>query len=163
MKKMMEAVIPIRKTFVKMKFLMAVRLRDLWCLDVEVDVRSDWQLVEKAIGGSDWISVVTRFGVPATIITENETQLINDPFKSWAEGLGKKLVSTPIEQRLRLATEKRYSVWHMVGEFVLQKNELSKVENTGKLGPKWEGPYEVVETYGTGAYKLRSMDGAEVP
>ncbi|GJZ64875.1 reverse transcriptase domain-containing protein [Tanacetum coccineum] len=50
-----------------------------------------------------------------------------------------------------------------VGEFVLQKNELSKVENTGKLGPKWEGPYEVVETYGTGAYKLRSMDGAEVP
>ncbi|GJT43185.1 hypothetical protein Tco_0951900 [Tanacetum coccineum] len=59
MKKMMEAVITIRKRFVKMKFLMAVRLRDLWCLDVEVDVRSDQQLVEKSIGGSDWISVVT--------------------------------------------------------------------------------------------------------
>nr|GEU56884.1 hypothetical protein [Tanacetum cinerariifolium] len=50
-----------------------------------------------------------------------------------------------------------------VGEFVLRKNKLSKVENTCKLGPKWEGPYEVVETYGTGAYKLRSMDGAEIP
>ncbi|GJV80404.1 reverse transcriptase domain-containing protein [Tanacetum coccineum] len=50
-----------------------------------------------------------------------------------------------------------------VGEFVLRKNELSKAENTGKLGPKWEGPYEVVETYGTGAYKLRSMEGAEIP
>ncbi|GKC81679.1 reverse transcriptase domain-containing protein [Tanacetum coccineum] len=37
-----------------------------------------------------------KFGVPATIITDNETQLINDPFKSWAEGLGKKLVSTSV-------------------------------------------------------------------
>ncbi|GKC16071.1 reverse transcriptase domain-containing protein [Tanacetum coccineum] len=50
-----------------------------------------------------------------------------------------------------------------VGEFVLRKNELSKAEITRKLGPKWEGPYEVVETYGTGAYKLWSMEGAEIP
>ncbi|GKD04082.1 hypothetical protein Tco_1179056 [Tanacetum coccineum] len=41
-----------------------------------------------------------------------------------------------------------------VGEFVIRKNKLSKVENTGKLEPKWEGPYEVVETYGIDAYKL---------
>ncbi|GJZ45465.1 protein kinase-like domain, concanavalin A-like lectin/glucanase domain protein [Tanacetum coccineum] len=34
------------------------------------------------------------FGVPATIITDNGTHLINDPFKSWAEGLRIKLVST---------------------------------------------------------------------
>ncbi|GJT40752.1 reverse transcriptase domain-containing protein [Tanacetum coccineum] len=34
------------------------------------------------------------FGVPATIITDNGTQLIIDPFKSFAEGLGIKLVST---------------------------------------------------------------------
>ncbi|GJR86177.1 reverse transcriptase domain-containing protein [Tanacetum coccineum] len=50
-----------------------------------------------------------------------------------------------------------------VGESVLRKNELLKVENTGKLGPKWEGPYEVVKTYGTGAYKLWSMEGAKIP
>ncbi|GJU81209.1 reverse transcriptase domain-containing protein [Tanacetum coccineum] len=36
------------------------------------------------------------FGVPTTIITDNGTQLINDPFKSWAEGLGIKLVSTSV-------------------------------------------------------------------
>ncbi|GJT09253.1 reverse transcriptase domain-containing protein [Tanacetum coccineum] len=36
------------------------------------------------------------FGTPATIITENGTQLINDPFKSWAEGLGIKLISTSV-------------------------------------------------------------------
>nr|GEU81005.1 hypothetical protein [Tanacetum cinerariifolium] len=34
------------------------------------------------------------FGIPATIITDNRTQLMNEPFKSWAEGLGIKLVST---------------------------------------------------------------------
>ncbi|GKE86645.1 reverse transcriptase domain-containing protein, partial [Tanacetum coccineum] len=36
------------------------------------------------------------FGVPAIIITDNGTQLINDPFKSWAEGLGIKLDSTSV-------------------------------------------------------------------
>ncbi|GJQ97444.1 reverse transcriptase domain-containing protein [Tanacetum coccineum] len=184
-----------------------------------------------------------KFGIPATIIIDNETQLINDLFKSWAEGLGIKLVSTSIyhpqangaveranrstmqgiktrlhqeggawveelpnvhtykknnsgawpneeneealmmnlnlleerreivatkEARRKQHVEKYYNqrVHHKqfkVGEFVLRKNELSKVKSTGKLGPKWEGPYEVIETYGTGAYKLRSMDGAEIP
>nr|GEX08288.1 reverse transcriptase domain-containing protein [Tanacetum cinerariifolium] len=41
-----------------------------------------------------------------------------------------------------------------MGEFVLQKHKLLKIENTCKLGPKKEGPYKVTETYGTGAYKL---------
>ncbi|GJR03619.1 reverse transcriptase domain-containing protein [Tanacetum coccineum] len=36
------------------------------------------------------------FGIPATIITDNRTQLINDSFKSWAEGLGIQLVSTSV-------------------------------------------------------------------
>ncbi|GKA89949.1 reverse transcriptase domain-containing protein [Tanacetum coccineum] len=34
------------------------------------------------------------FKIPANIITDNETQLINDPFKSWAKGLGIQLIST---------------------------------------------------------------------
>nr|GEX16843.1 hypothetical protein [Tanacetum cinerariifolium] len=67
------------------------------------------------------------------------------------------------EARRKQQVEKYYNqrVHHKqfkVGEFVLQKNKLSKEENTGKHGPKWEGPYEVVKTYGTGAYKLRSME-----
>ncbi|GJU96459.1 reverse transcriptase domain-containing protein [Tanacetum coccineum] len=50
-----------------------------------------------------------------------------------------------------------------VGEHVYRKNEASRVENLGKLGPKWEGPYLVVEAYQNGSYKLRTMDDREVP
>ncbi|GKD63994.1 hypothetical protein Tco_1306102 [Tanacetum coccineum] len=50
-----------------------------------------------------------------------------------------------------------------VGEYVYRKNEASRVENLRKLGPKWEGPYLVVEAYQNGSYKLRIMDDREVP
>nr|GEV59972.1 reverse transcriptase domain-containing protein [Tanacetum cinerariifolium] len=33
----------------------------------------------------------------------------------------------------------------------------------GKLRPKWEGPYEVTEAMGNGAYKLRSTNGTVLP
>ncbi|GKD82957.1 hypothetical protein Tco_1349796 [Tanacetum coccineum] len=48
-------------------------------------------------------------------------------------------------------------------DFVYCSNEASHVMDEGKLGPKWEGPYEVMEALGDGAYKLRSMDGAVLP
>ncbi|GJR64295.1 reverse transcriptase domain-containing protein [Tanacetum coccineum] len=45
------------------------------------------------------------------------------------------------------------------GDFVYRANDASHAEDTGKLGPKWEGPYEVTEALGKGAYKLRDMEG----
>ncbi|GKE09500.1 reverse transcriptase domain-containing protein [Tanacetum coccineum] len=41
-------------------------------------------------------------------------------------------------------------------DFVYRRNEASHAKEGGKLGPKWEGPYEVVEALGKGAYKLRN-------
>nr|GFA41691.1 hypothetical protein [Tanacetum cinerariifolium] len=41
-------------------------------------------------------NIICRFRVPATIIKNNRTQLINDPFKSWAEGLKIKLISISV-------------------------------------------------------------------
>nr|GEW88087.1 reverse transcriptase domain-containing protein [Tanacetum cinerariifolium] len=49
------------------------------------------------------------------------------------------------------------------GDFVYRSNEESHVMDEGKLGPKWEGPYEVIEELRDGAYRLRSMDGAVLP
>nr|GEV83552.1 reverse transcriptase domain-containing protein [Tanacetum cinerariifolium] len=48
-----------------------------------------------------------------------------------------------------------------VGEYVYWKNEASRVENLGKLGPKWEGPYLIVGAYQNGSCKLRTIDDRE--
>ncbi|GJU79423.1 reverse transcriptase domain-containing protein [Tanacetum coccineum] len=49
------------------------------------------------------------------------------------------------------------------GDLVYRNNDASRAEDTGKLGPKWEGPYEVTEALGKGAYKLRDRDGKKLP
>ncbi|GJT20114.1 hypothetical protein Tco_0878820 [Tanacetum coccineum] len=49
------------------------------------------------------------------------------------------------------------------GDFVYHSNDASHAAAGGKLGPKWEGPYEVTEALGDGAYKLRTMDGTDLP
>ncbi|GJR41633.1 reverse transcriptase domain-containing protein [Tanacetum coccineum] len=49
------------------------------------------------------------------------------------------------------------------GDFVYRSNDASHAAAGGKLGPKWEGPYEVTEALGDGAYKLRTMAGADLP
>nr|GEU43466.1 reverse transcriptase domain-containing protein [Tanacetum cinerariifolium] len=49
------------------------------------------------------------------------------------------------------------------GDFVYRSNDASYAVAGGKLGPKWEGPYEVTEALGNGAYKLRSTDGTILP
>ncbi|GJW98226.1 reverse transcriptase domain-containing protein [Tanacetum coccineum] len=48
------------------------------------------------------------------------------------------------------------------GDFVYRSNEARHAKESGKLGPKWEGPYEVVEALRKGAYKLRNRSG-DVP
>ncbi|GKA90500.1 hypothetical protein Tco_0812370 [Tanacetum coccineum] len=45
------------------------------------------------------------------------------------------------------------------GDLVYQINDASHAEDRGKLGPKWEGPYEVTKALGKGAYKLRDPNG----
>nr|GEW52410.1 reverse transcriptase domain-containing protein [Tanacetum cinerariifolium] len=49
------------------------------------------------------------------------------------------------------------------GDFVYRSNDASHAVAGGKLGPKWEGPYEVTKALGNGAYKLRSTEGTVLP
>nr|GEV92572.1 reverse transcriptase domain-containing protein [Tanacetum cinerariifolium] len=49
------------------------------------------------------------------------------------------------------------------GDFVYRINDASHAVDGGKLGPKWEGPYEVTGALGYGAYKLWSMDEIVLP
>ncbi|GKF09863.1 reverse transcriptase domain-containing protein, partial [Tanacetum coccineum] len=49
------------------------------------------------------------------------------------------------------------------GDLVYRNNDASHAEHGGKLGPKWEGPYEATEALGKWAYKLRGRDGKQLP
>ncbi|GKA70160.1 reverse transcriptase domain-containing protein [Tanacetum coccineum] len=49
------------------------------------------------------------------------------------------------------------------GEYVYRRNEASRAENQGKLGPTWEGPYQILEAFKKGSYKLATMGGDEIP
>ncbi|GJY66953.1 hypothetical protein Tco_0469191 [Tanacetum coccineum] len=49
------------------------------------------------------------------------------------------------------------------GDLVYRNNETSSAEDTGKLSPKWEGPYKVTEALRNGAYKLRDHDEKQLP
>nr|GEU91896.1 protein NYNRIN-like [Tanacetum cinerariifolium] len=64
-------------------------------LIVAIDYFTKWleaklvtSITKKQVKNSTFDNIICRFGIPATIITDNRTQLINDPFKFWAEGLG---------------------------------------------------------------------------
>nr|GEW75450.1 reverse transcriptase domain-containing protein [Tanacetum cinerariifolium] len=72
------------------------------------------------------------------------------------------------EAKAKLKMTKYYnarvrSVTFKPGDFVYRSNDASHAVAGGKLRPKWEGPYEVTEALGDGAYKLRSRDGTILP
>ncbi|GJU13184.1 reverse transcriptase domain-containing protein [Tanacetum coccineum] len=48
-------------------------------------------------------------------------------------------------------------------DMVYRSNEASHARDECKLGPKWEGPYEVKESLRKGAYKLKNRKGNEMP
>ncbi|XP_071727854.1 uncharacterized protein [Rutidosis leptorrhynchoides] len=50
-----------------------------------------------------------------------------------------------------------------VGEWVLRNNEASRAEKQGKLGPNWEGPYQIVGINAAGSYKLQDIEGRNIP
>ncbi|XP_071903303.1 uncharacterized protein [Coffea arabica] len=49
------------------------------------------------------------------------------------------------------------------GDLVLRKNSVSRAEPQGKLTPKWEGSYRIVESNQNGYCKLAYRDGSRVP
>ncbi|GKA71206.1 reverse transcriptase domain-containing protein [Tanacetum coccineum] len=72
------------------------------------------------------------------------------------------------EEKSKAKMEKYYnakvrSTTFKPGDFVYRSNEASHNKEGRKLGPKWEGPYEVVEALGKGAYKIRNDSGDILP
>ncbi|GJZ00889.1 reverse transcriptase domain-containing protein [Tanacetum coccineum] len=100
-----------------------------------------------------------------------------DYFTKWIEAKAVATITGKSGEEIRvgqhcmpLRSPKRNSLGQWVrgvtfrpGDFVYHSNDASHVVAGGKLGPKWEGPYEVTEALGDGAYRLRSIDGAVLP
>ncbi|GJZ87729.1 hypothetical protein Tco_0659339 [Tanacetum coccineum] len=59
--------------------------------------------------------------------------------------------------------DKGHNTAFKLGDFVYRNINENHVEDMGKLGLKWEGPYEVVEALGNGSYKLRNRIGDIFP
>ncbi|GJU08380.1 reverse transcriptase domain-containing protein [Tanacetum coccineum] len=200
----MDIVGPILEALGKIKYLiLTVDYFTKW-----LEAKPVTSITGKQVKNFTFDNIVCMFGVPATIITYNETQLINDPIQILGRGarnknclhipisssskrgggtsqpkhnardqneIASRRSSIVIPAKIGIPTRRIIQRLEEENEEALQlnlnlleerreiTNELSKVENTGKLGPKWEGPYEIIKIYGTGAYKLRSMEGAEIP
>ncbi|GJZ95954.1 hypothetical protein Tco_0668288 [Tanacetum coccineum] len=80
----------------------------------------------------------------------------------------KKGASTIQEAKSKKKMEKYYNsrvrgTSFKPGDMVYRSNEASHAKDEGKLGPKLEGPYEVKESLGKGAYKLKDCKGNEMP
>ena len=63
------------------------------------------------------------------------------------------------KQKERYDRKIGYETKLKIGDKVLLKDAAKEKQWSGKLAPKWKGPYYIHEEIGKGAYKLRTLDG----
>ncbi|GJR69071.1 reverse transcriptase domain-containing protein [Tanacetum coccineum] len=97
--------------------------------------------------GTDAV-IPTEIGMPTLRTTEVDLGQNNEALEINLDLLEERIGETAIREAKR--------------DFVYSNNDASRAEDTGKLGPKWEGPYEVTKALGKGAYKLRDHDGKQL-
>nr|GEW21688.1 hypothetical protein [Tanacetum cinerariifolium] len=73
------------------------------------------------------------------------------------------VVNNDEELRLNLDLLEEHRELAVIRDFVYRSNNASHAVVGRKLGPKWEGPYEVTEALGNRAYKLWSTEGTVLP
>ncbi|GJY24122.1 reverse transcriptase domain-containing protein [Tanacetum coccineum] len=103
-----------------------------------------------------------RNTVVDTVHNDEELQLNLDLLEERRERVAIREATTKLNMKKYYNTKVR-GVTFRPGDFVYRSNDASYAIDGGKLGPKWEGPYEVMESLGDGAYKLRSTDGRALP
>ncbi|XP_071718879.1 uncharacterized protein [Rutidosis leptorrhynchoides] len=71
------------------------------------------------------------------------------------EAINKQKIVRYYHKRVRL-------IMYAVGDLVWHDNQESRIQDTGKLGPNWEGPYKVIGISKTGTHKLAELNGKEI-
>ncbi|XP_072081081.1 uncharacterized protein [Arachis hypogaea] len=139
-----------------------------------------------------WKQVVTRFGIPEAVISDNGTQFtdkkvdavipveIGEPSPRLLLGGSSEVVEkdladetrqmahlaeAAIKQRVALRYNGKVLKRNLgEGDLVLRRNDIGPpTPEEGKLATNWEGPYRVKEVLGKGSYKLERLNGNEVP
>nr|GEV87069.1 hypothetical protein [Tanacetum cinerariifolium] len=115
-------------------------------------------------GNKNWVEELPHIGMPTyrttvvDVVNNDELRLNLDLLEERRE------LAAMSEARFKSKMMKYYNsrvrgVAFKPGDFVYSSNDASHAVAGGKLGPKWEDPYEVTDALRNGAYKLRSMDG----
>ncbi|GJS38206.1 reverse transcriptase domain-containing protein [Tanacetum coccineum] len=113
--------------------------------------------------------IPVEIGMPTLRTAEIDMIKNNEALGINLDLLEEKREQTAIQEARSKANMEKYynarvrSTSFRPGDLVYRNNEASHAEDGGKLGPKWEGPYEVTETLGKGAYKLRDRNGNTLP
>ena len=67
------------------------------------------------------------------------------------------------QQAAKYYNKNVYTRTFQTGEWILRKVfQNTKEAGVEKLGPNWEGPYEITHIVGNDAYKLQSPDGTRI-
>ncbi|KAI3694625.1 hypothetical protein L1987_77593 [Smallanthus sonchifolius] len=106
-----------------------------------------------------WDYIICRFGLPLYLVSDNGTQF--ESLAGWEQAL---IQEAKYKQVLAKYYNKNVALHQFrPGEYVFRNNEASRAEPGGKLGPNWEGPYQIKESLGKGAHSLTRLDGTNVP
>ncbi|GJS37028.1 reverse transcriptase domain-containing protein [Tanacetum coccineum] len=113
--------------------------------------------------------IPAEIGIPTLRTAEVDLVQNNEALEINLDLLEERKEKAAIREAKSKAKMERYynskvrSISFKPGDLVYHNNDASRVEDTWKLGPKWEGPYEVTKAFGKGAYKLRDRDGKQLP
>jgi hypothetical protein len=71
----------------------------------------------------------------------------------------KRIIESQEKQKRRHDENIKEETKFTIGNKVLLKDAAKEKQWSGKLSPKWKGPYYIHQTIGKGAYKLRTLEG----
>ncbi|GJW61663.1 reverse transcriptase domain-containing protein [Tanacetum coccineum] len=115
------------------------------------------------------VVVPSEIGIPTLRMAKMDLGQNNKALEINLDLLKEKREQSAIrEAKSKTKMEKSYNskvqtISFKLGDFIYRSNDASRAKDTRKLGPKWEGPYEVTEALRRGAYKLRDRDGRQLP